>query len=118
MFHPKVLRNLAPLLLLGAAVALAPGIASASYGDSANSVVSSSMVVRYHDLDLSQSKDVATLYARIRRAAKEVCTANAASAVQRECYQEAIATAVARVNSPSLKAYHERRGGAGTRAGV
>jgi len=109
MFDPKVLRNLAPLLLLGAAVALAPAIASASYGDSVNSVVSSSKVVRYHDLDLSHSEDVATLYARIRRAAKEVCTSSAVSAMQRDCYQEAIATAVARVNSPSLSAYHQRR---------
>ncbi len=117
MFVPKVLKNLAPLLLLGAAVALAPAIASASYGDSANSVVSSSKVVRYHDLNLNQSEDVATLYARIRRAAAEVCTASAASSMQRDCYQEAVASAVARVKNPSLNAYHQRRSGAGTRAG-
>jgi UrcA family protein len=118
MFHPKVLKNLAPLLLLGIAAALAPAIASASYGDSANSVVSSSKVVRYHDLNLNQAEDVATLYTRIRRAAAEVCTASAASSMQRDCYQEAIATAVARVNSPSLSAYHQRRSGARTRGGV
>ena len=109
MFHPRVLKNLAPLLVLGAAAALAPAIASASYGDSANSVVSSSMVVRFHDLDLNQAGDVATLYARIRHAAKEVCSASAESAVQRDCYQEAIATAVTRVNNASLSAYHQRR---------
>jgi len=57
-------------------------------------VVSSSKVVRYHDLNLNRSEDVATLYARIRRAAAEVCTASAASSMQRDCYQEAIATAV------------------------
>jgi UrcA family protein len=79
-------------------------------------VVSSTRVVRFHDLDLRQPDDVATLYARIRRAAAEVCTASAASAMQRDCYQEAIATAVARVNSPSLKAYHERRTSVSARA--
>ena len=118
MFRPEVLKNLAPLLLLGAAVALAPTIASASYGDSANSVVSSSKVVRFKDLNLNQAEDVATLYARIRRAAAEVCSANAVSAMQRDCYQEAIATAVARVNNPSLSAYYQRRSGAGTRPGA
>ena len=118
MFHPAVLKNLAPLMVLGAAAALAPAIASASYGDSAHSVISSSKVVRYHDLNLNQADDVATLYARIRRAAVEACSSSAASSVQRDCYQEAIATAIARGNSPSLNAYHQRRGGAGTRAGV
>lgn len=118
MFHPAVLKTLAPLMVLGAAAALAPAIASASYGDSANSVVSSTKVVRFHDLDLNQADDVATLYARIRRAAAEVCTASAASAMQRDCYQEAIATAVAHVNSPSLSAYHQRRSNSGTRAGM
>jgi hypothetical protein len=48
----------------------------------------------------------------------EVCSASAASAVQRDCYQEAIASAVARVNNPSLNAYHQRRTNVGTRAGV
>ena len=118
MFRPEVLKNLAPLLLLGAAVALAPTIASASYGDSPNSVISTSKVVRFHDLKLDQAGDVATLYARIRHAAAEVCSSSAAAAVQRDCYQEAIATAVERVNNPSLKAYHERRSKAGTRAGL
>lgn len=118
MFHPAVLKTLAPIMLLGAAAAFAPAIASADYADSPNSVVSSSKVVRYHDLNLSQPDDVAMLYARIRRAAAEVCTSSAAAAAQRDCYQEAIATAVARVNSPSLNAYHQRRASDGTRAGV
>ena len=109
MFDPKIFKNLAPLLLLGAAAVLAPTIASASYGDSANSQVSSTKVVRFHDLDLSQKDDVATLYARIRRAAAEVCTASAAAAMQRDCYQEAIATAVARINRPPLTAYYQHR---------
>jgi|SRR5712675_2513914 len=111
MFRPEVLKNLAPLLLLGVAAVLAPAIASASYGDSAHSVVSSTKVVRYHDLNLNQAEDVATLYARIRRAAAEVCTSSAASSMQRDCYQEAISSAIARVNNPSLSAYHQRRGG-------
>jgi UrcA family protein len=118
MFHPAVLKTLAPLMLIGAAAAFAPAIANAAYGDSVNSVISSTRVVRFHDLNLAQAGDVAALYARIRHAAKEVCSASAASAVQRDCYEEAIAAAVARVNNPSLKAYHERRTSAGTRAGV
>jgi len=118
MFHPAVLKTLAPLMLLGAVAAFAPAIASAAYGYSPNAVISSSKIVRYHDLNLSQADDVASLYARIRRAAAEVCTSSAASAVQRDCYQEAIATAVARVNSRSLKAYHERRTSVSTRPGA
>jgi UrcA family protein len=120
MFHPAVLKTLVPIMLLGAAAAFAPAIASAAYGDSPNSVVSSARVVRFHDLNLGREDDVATLYARIRRAAVEVCSSSAESAVQRDCYQEAIATAVARVNSPSLNAYHQRRASVGTgkRAGV
>jgi UrcA family protein len=118
MFHPAVLKTLAPIMLLGAVAAFAPAIASAAYGDSPNSVISASKVVRYHDLNLSQADDVAALYARIRRAAVEVCTSSAASAVQRDCYQEAIAAAVARVNSPSLKAYHEHHASVSSRAGA
>ncbi len=105
-------------MLLGAAAAFAPAIASAAYSDSPNSVVSSERVVRFHDLNLGRGDDVATLYARIRRAAVEVCSSSAASAVQRDCYQDAIAKAVARVNSPALNAYHQRRTSVGMRAGV
>jgi UrcA family protein len=117
MFHPAVLKTLAPLMLIGAAAAFAPAIASAGYSDSPNSVISSSRVVRFHDLKLDQAGDVAALYARIRHAAAEVCRSSAASSMQRDCYEEAIATAVERVNNPSLKAYHERHTSTGTRAG-
>src|SRR5258708_35567099 len=94
MFHPAVLKTLAPILLLGAAAAFAPAIASAAYGDSPNSVVSSAKVVRFHDLNLGREDDVATLYARIRRAAVEVCSTRYASAGQRDCSTAQIASDV------------------------
>ncbi len=118
MFHPAVLKTLAPLMLIGAAAAFAPAIASAAYSDSPNSAITSSKVVRFNDLKLDQTGDVAALYARIRHAAAQVCSSGAGSAMQRDCYEKAIATAVARVNNPSLTAYHEHRTNAITRAGV
>jgi UrcA family protein len=117
MFHPAVLKTLAPLMLIGAAAAFAPAIASAAYSDSPNSVIATK-VVRFNDLKLDQSGDVAALYARIRHAAAQVCSSGPGSATQRDCFEKAIATAVARVNNPSLTAYHEHRAGGVTRAGA
>lgn len=68
-------------------------------------------VVGYSDLDLSRDSGVATLYSRINSAAREVCEPLDAvlSRLLRErfdCRQEAIAKAVADVNSPALTSYY------------
>ena len=67
-------------------------------------------------LDPSRLADAQTLYSRIRSAAHSVCRAEKAAwdgkAVhhQRQCVEEAVATAVARANQPLLTAVH-RAGG-------
>ncbi|HTT06411.1 MAG TPA: UrcA family protein [Steroidobacteraceae bacterium] len=72
-------------------------------------------LVRFHDLNLNSASGVRTLYGRIRLAAAEVCAplepdgSLVHSAAWRVCMDSAIATAVRRVDSPLLTAYHERR---------
>ena len=68
-------------------------------------------VVHFGDLDLSRKTGTAVLYARIRSADEEVCASRVAGyfeaiAVSKSCRQEAIARAVADVNSPLLWSYH------------
>jgi len=73
-----------------------------------------SSVVRFHDLNLNSVQGVRTLYGRIRRAAGEVCAPYEAtdslipSAAWRSCFEQAVAGAVRRVDSPLLTAYHAR----------
>ncbi|HEV7715170.1 MAG TPA: UrcA family protein [Steroidobacteraceae bacterium] len=66
--------------------------------------------VSFEDLDLAGRSGVATLYARIKVAAQDVCepvNARALSSAQlaRHCTEQAIAEAVATVNSPALSNY-------------
>jgi UrcA family protein len=74
-------------------------------------------VVRFHDLNLNSAQDARVLYGRIRRAAVEVCAPYEQagnlipSAAWRSCFAQAVATAVRRVDSPLLTAYHERQQG-------
>lgn len=70
-----------------------------------------SRVVQFGDLDLNRDSGVATLYLRIRSAATEVCDPLDALLVKLlrerfDCRQDAIARAVADVNSPALTAYY------------
>jgi UrcA family protein len=71
-------------------------------------------VVNYADLDLNRSSEVATLYSRINSAAREVCAPQDGWSVsllrQRfDCRQDAIARAVADVNSAVLTSYYLTR---------
>jgi UrcA family protein len=70
-------------------------------------------VVRFGDLDLTQEKDVAKLYSRIRRAARFVC-GDHASYVGRfgdwlRCYNETIEDTVQQINRPTLTAFHHSK---------
>jgi UrcA family protein len=70
-----------------------------------------SRVVAFGDLDLNRDSGVATLYSRIRSAATEVCDPLDALGVKLsrarfDCRENAIARAVADVNSPALTAYY------------
>jgi UrcA family protein len=71
-----------------------------------------STVVNYRDLDLSQAADAQRLYARLKRASKEVCYTSLdvrslrIHRRQEACYAEALDRAVERVNEPALTALH------------
>ena len=100
-------------LALGISFALAASITSAH----ADSAEARSVVVSTKGLDLSQPADVERLYARLRRAAREVCEPlESRSAVTqtawRTCKEGALARAVAAVDHPALSKRHfARRGG-------
>ena len=71
-------------------------------------------VVRFGDLDLSRNSGVAALYSRIKSAAREVCQSLDSLSVkllraQYDCRQDAVARAVAEVNSPALANYYAAR---------
>jgi UrcA family protein len=71
-----------------------------------------SAVVRYGDLDLTQSADVGRLYARLKYASEKVCYVTddnrnlPMKRVQEACMQGALNRAVARVNEPKLTQLH------------
>ena len=72
-----------------------------------------SVTVSFRDLDLSTPEGANTLYRRIRTAAQKVCGYAGADVlsqnISRACYRNAIADAVAKVNSPLLTAVHTGR---------
>lgn len=109
MYRSATFKTLVPLVLLGAAAAVAPAIASAAApGESTGATITESRVVRYCDLDLSKPADAARLYARIRHAAARVCPSSWGDSPQRDCYDAAVAAAVARINKPLLSARHQQ----------
>jgi len=73
-----------------------------------------SVVVHFADLDLSRSEGATVLYQRLKGAAKTVCAPlddrNLARHQSFEaCMQNAISTAVAKVDEPALTAYYEAK---------
>lgn len=74
-----------------------------------------SRTVRFSDLDLSRIEDAATLFSRIRDAAKAVCSRHDSKELARQqryvaCIDFAVSTAVARVDEPVLTNYVASRG--------
>jgi UrcA family protein len=69
-------------------------------------------VVRYSDLDLAKTEDAAALYTRLERAAKSVCRETFAGRdltskrMRLACQSEALAAAVAEIDSAALTALH------------
>ena len=109
MYRPATFKTLLPLMLLGAAAAVAPAIASAAApAASPGDKITQSTVVSFRDLDLSKPADAARLYARIRHAAARVCPSRWEDQPQRGCYDAAVAAAVARINKPLLSARHQQ----------
>jgi UrcA family protein len=73
-----------------------------------------SLRISVSDLDLSKTADVATLYARIKSAAKQACGADVVtgsrleSGSKKQCLSQAVDGAVIQINNPSLSAYHKQ----------
>jgi len=102
--------RLAPSRII--AVALAIGVASLIADVAAAKEIGQfSTVVKYSDLDPSQTADAARLYARLKFAADKVCGVEMTRdlKVQRQrdaCYVQALNEAVEKVNQPQLTALH------------
>jgi UrcA family protein len=107
-------------ITIGAAIALAFGAASASAAGSAAGASNrqfvsdgvNSYVVRFADLDLSQTDGAAALYGRLRQAAHSVCSSLQSrdigmNAHYRACMEQAIDGAVSSIGRPTLSQYHE-----------
>jgi UrcA family protein len=81
-------------------------------------VATHSSMVRYDDLNLDRTRDVARLYYRITLAADRLCGPRSLtgsyykSAIYQSCYTDTVAQAIARIDSPSVTSYYlKRRGG-------
>ncbi|HET9389044.1 MAG TPA: UrcA family protein [Steroidobacteraceae bacterium] len=102
---------LAPALLACTLVATGTASADSSWKEQV------SVKVKYGDLNLSTDEGAARLYRRITQAARSVCGLDYIQPEERmyvnwkPCYEQAIATAVAQVNSPLLTAMHARKTG-------
>lgn len=93
--------------LVIAAASMIAAVASASENDGRVSTV-----VRYGDLDLTQSADVGRLYARLKYASEKVCYVSDDNRnlrmkhLQAQCMQAALNRAVESVNEPKLTQLH------------
>jgi UrcA family protein len=70
------------------------------------------VTVKFADLDLSTPEGAQALYGRIKRAARMVCddlddTEPELIALERECYDQAVANAVAKANRPTLTSLYQ-----------
>ena len=87
----------------------------------ADAPVTHSLHISVSDLDLSKSSDVATLYARIRGAARQACGTDIVTgsrlptSSKNQCMTQAIDGAVSQINNASLSAYHRQEA---TKAGA
>ena len=94
-------------VLVIAAASMIAAVASAKEDDGRVSTV-----VRYGDLDLTQSADVGRLYARLKYASEKVCYVSDDNRnlrmkhLQAACMQGALNRAVERVNEPKLTQLH------------
>ena len=84
----------------------------------------STITVKFRDLDLSKPDGVATLYQRIERSARLVCTDSSSPwdagrvATMQRCYEAAIQDAVSNINQPQLTAFHQAKTGKPVQVGA
>ena len=102
----------APLRVIGTALVIATASMIATIASAKEADGRVSTVVRYGDLDLSQSADVARLYGRLKYASEKVCYLTddyhnmRLKQVQADCMRGALNRAVASVNEPKLTQLH------------
>jgi UrcA family protein len=90
------------------------GLALPAHADGAASG-EPNITVKFRDLDLSKPEGVATLYQRIERSARLVCTDSSSPydagrvATFERCYKAAIQDAVSSIDQPQLTALHRAR---------
>ena len=95
------------LVTLVAATFLSLAVLNVSHADDS----SQSRTVQFADLDLSKAEGAATLFNRIKGAAKTVCQAHSTGKTPAEkqryaaCLEFAVSNAVTRVNEPVLNDY-------------
>ena len=72
---------------------------------------SSSQIVKFADLNITRPPGAAVLYARIRAAAKSLCSYYVfqSDAAESKCINDAIANAVTKVNEPALFAVYNAK---------
>jgi UrcA family protein len=110
MYSRSVISGLALAVLVGPLTAHGAAIVTT---DGTEPV---SRVVHFNDLNLDSRAGVATLYTRLRSAAKEVCEPERFSTSisylrERHCQDKAIGQAVAEVRSAQLTTFHMSKSG-------
>jgi UrcA family protein len=103
-------------LVLGSFCALYLALTGpAAAGSADDSMKPRSVTVKYGDLNLNNAEGLKTLYARLARAARRVCSAPSGHLLSdvsygvSDCRRNAIAAAVASVNNERLAALHRQR---------
>ena len=102
-------------LLTGALVASLSGAVSGTALADDSDAPARTKVVRFGDLNLSSEEGVQKLYDRIRYAASIVCSETGPSSARpyttafQKCKEQAINTAVAKMNNKVLTAMHQQK---------
>jgi len=101
-------------LALGALLATAAPLHAAVVSSGYTIEAPPQRTVSVKDLDLKRPADVATFYARIRKAAQAVCGGEPVtgsrlnSLAQQECIAHSVEATVAAINRSELSAYHHQ----------
>ncbi len=107
-------KSIGAALMVVSLAATAPSMAAQAMNPSYSTDNISGTVVRYSDLDLSKTEDVARLYARISRTARDTCVSDPAAwdgrtSLMQKCIRQTIEQAVYHINKPVLTALYVER---------
>jgi UrcA family protein len=111
-------------LVLAAALTTVLLVSLPAHADESATSAESNIKVKFRDLDLSKPEGVATLYQRIERSARLVCTDSSSPwdagrvATMQRCYEAAIQDAVSAINRPQLTAFHQSKTGKPVQVGA